>query len=854
MKPCSKRIVLPLAFLLPAAVMAAVFAACGLAPFGTRTMGVIDMTHQYLAFLYSLRDILAGRASLLYLPSMCLGGNMLGVAAYYLTSPLNLITCLFPREGMYTAVSVVYFLRVGLCGLTMCVYAGRRHGYSLRCLVPAMAYAFMAYMVGYCFNYLWQDCVILLPIVALGIARLCEGKAPWLYILALAGALFLNFYIGYILCIFAVLFFLYELFSKPRAERVSPWRTAGLFALSSLASGALAAVMLLPAFLSLMGGKAEFSLSVLTLAPKFDPVRLFSKFYIGAFDYAEIMPDGLPQVFCGTLTAALTVLYFGNRRIPRRRRVLTGVFFALLAVSFWITALDLIWHCLNTPSWYNYRYSFLMSFLMAAAADRELSALREGTRPWQLLMPVGLAAAVSVLVFAGRSYDYATWKNAAAAVGITAVFCLLLWCCLRPQTGRKAVCVLAAAILALHAGDLAMNAKLSLTELTATASDSAAYARYTAAKGAAFYRIDTEGMLVRTESPVCFDLDRCEPMLFGYDGVSHYGSTISQKSLDFLDQLGLDRYSDLWAMYGPGVTGAADTLLGIRYIVSQTPVRDYAAAAEAEGYTVWENPYALPAGWTADEAVTRPIAAKNSFGYTDALLAAAAPEVGADIFTPAQIVSVETEGLAQSGDTFSLTGEAAGSVIYSLTAPADGAMYAELSIPDQPSVMLYVNGAFCTMYATAQSNGTVYLGRFAAGDAVTVKLQTFADIRIESAAFASESAEALSKYHDAISAGGCPLRKLSASHYTGSFVTGEGDKYLVFTLPYDGSWRVLLDGMPVQPLEAQECLMAIPVAAGGHTVELRYIPAGLIPGAVVSAGTVLLCAAAYILARHRRKA
>ncbi len=849
----SRRAVLAASFFLPALLMALVFALCGMTPFGTRTMGVMDMAHQYLPFLCSLRDILAGRADLLYLPSMCLGGNMLGVAAYYLTSPLNLLCCLFPRESLYTAVSLTYFIRVGLCGLTMCVYAGCRRGYGWRCLVPAAAYAFMAYMVGYCFNYLWQDCVILLPLTALGIARLCRERRPWLYIIALAAALLLNFYIGYILCLFSVLFFLYELFSVPRAERDRTLRTVLRFALSSLAAGALAAVLLLPTAFSLSGGKAEFSLSALTLTPQFDLRSLLSKFYVGAFRYEEIMPDGLPQVFAGTVTMALALLYFFNDRIPLRRRLLTGALMLVLLVSFWLAGLDLIWHALNKPNWYNHRYSFLLGFLLAAAADSELAEWRESAGGWRLLLPVGIAAAVSALVFVGRTYEYVTWTAALAAVLITAAVCLGLLLAKQPGAGKRLVCVLAAALLVVHLGDLAVNAKLSLTALTIPASDETAYAAYVTEKAAAFDAIDAGGELVRTESPDAFSQDRCEPMLFGYDGISHYGSTLSQESLDFLQRLGVDRYTDIWAAYGPGVTAAADTLLGIRYVVSGTLDKPYDVYAEAGSWTVFENKNALPVGWTADGAAAQPIPAGDCFSYMNALYAAAAPEVGGDVFRPAEIADVTAEGLVPDGGTgWRLDGDASqGSVTYTLQMAADGPLYMEMRLPDYPSTIVTTNGESRAYYATAQTNGSLYLGRFAAGETVTVELQAFSDLAAEYTAFATEDEAALARYAAALRTGGCALQKLSASHFAGTFTAGEGDTLLVLTLPYDEAWRITLDGQTVRPEKVQDCLTALAVTPGTHTLDMRYVPRGLLPGAAVSLCALAACLAVY-LAAHKR--
>ena len=847
-----KPVLLSAAFLLPAAVMAVVFAVCGLAPFGTRTLGVMDMSHQYISFLYSLRDILTGRASLLYLPSMCLGGNMLGVYAYYLASPLNLLICLFPRAMLFQAVGVLYIIRVGLCGLMMCVYTGGRRGWSPRCLVASLSYAFMAYMIAYCFNYLWQDCVILLPLVALGIARLREDARPWLYVVALAVSLALNFYIGYILCLFSVLFFLFEFFSAPKALAPDGRRTLLRFVLSSLAAGALAAVLLLPAFLSLRNGKASLDLSILTLTPRFTLPELLSKLYPAAFRYEEIMPEGLPQIFCGTVTTVLTVLYFANRRIPARRRLLAGGLMLVLIVSFWITALDLVWHGLNMPHWYNYRYSFLLSFLMAAAADRELAELSEGTRPWHLLLPLVLLAAASALTFAGRTYEYVTWRSAPAALLLAAVTCAALLLILRPKTGARFAAVLAAVVLLAHTGELAANAGISLRRLTAQSTDAQAYAEYADAKAEAFALVPDSLEFVRAESPVAFSQNRCEPLLFSYDGISHYGSTLSQNSLAFLERLGFDSYEEVWAQYGPGVTSAADTLLGVKYLVTDTLTKDYAAVGEAGGWTIAENRLALPVGWTADDTLRAPVNGEDSFAYMNALYAAAAPEIRRDVFVEADVSGPDLENFTADGSRYTRIETDFAYLTYTVTARTDGPLYAEFDIPDYPGVMLFADGVMRAWYATAQTNGTVYLGDCAAGDTVTVRLQASADITVERASFATEDADALARYAEALAAGACPLTKISPSHYIGSFTTGEGDGLLVLTLPYDTSWRITMDGQRVRASQAQDCLIALDAAPGRHTVELRYVPAGLVPGAVISLLALAVCLVVYARSRRRR--
>lgn len=848
MKKTPKRsTILLAAALLPMGLMAAVFALCGLTPFGSKSLGVLDMSSQYLSFLGSLRDLVTGKASTLYLPSMALGGSMAGVMAYYLISPLNLLVCLFPKQSLLTAVSVLYILRVGLCGLTMAVYAGSRHGWSRRVLPPALAYGFTGYMLAYSICYQWQDCVILLPLVALGIARLAEGRGWRLYAFTLAAALALNFYTGYILCLFAVLFFLYELLTGPG---VRSWRTVGVFALASLAAGAMAAAVLVPAFFSLMGGKAGFSLSDLSLAVKFPFTALFAKLLPGSFNYDELTPTGLPNIFCGAMTLALAVLYFANDRVPRQRRLGTGLLLGALVLSFWVSALDLVWHGMNVPAWYNYRYSFLVSFLLIAAGDRQAALFREGTRPWHLVLPVAVTALVAVLALTGPAKELVTAAAGIWSVAVAAALCGGLYILLRPSTGMRLAAGLGAAALLVHGADLGLNAKLSLTALTGTSSDPAQWAAYVTEKSAALDLADTGDTLTRVESPECFDQNRCEPMLFGYDGISHYSSNTPQKNLAFLRRLGVPCYKGLFALYGPDVTAGADSLLGIRYLAASRLNKPYEATASSGTYAVYENPTALPVGWTADGAVAEPIGASDPFGYIQGLYDAAAPEVESDIYAPAD-AEVTAEGLTDAGDgRYTLDDGLSGALVYTVTPTADGPLYGFIDIRDYPGVMVYADDAFLAYYATGQTNGTLYLGDFAEGDTVTVRVQAATDLTVADAAFATENAAALGDYQKAMADGACALRKLSPAHFSGSCTVGEGDTLLVLTLPWDSGWRVTLDGQTVQPVDVQDCLMAISVEAGSHELDMRYTPPGLIPGACVSAGALAVCL--FLALRKRR--
>ena len=83
-----------LAFAIPTALMLIVYIICGYEPFGKYSLLYSDMYHQYYPFFYAFRKALLSGESLLWNWSVGMGMDYLGLFAYYLASPLNLLSLL----------------------------------------------------------------------------------------------------------------------------------------------------------------------------------------------------------------------------------------------------------------------------------------------------------------------------------------------------------------------------------------------------------------------------------------------------------------------------------------------------------------------------------------------------------------------------------------------------------------------------------------------------------------------------------------------------------------------------------------------------------------------------------------
>ncbi len=77
-------------------------------------------------------------------------------------------------------------------------------------------------------------------------------------------------------------------------------------------------------------------------------------------------------------------------------------------------------------------------------------------------------------------------------------------------------------------------------------------------------------------------------------------------------------------------------------------------------------------------------------------------------------------------------------------------------------------------------------------------------------------------------------------------VTAEKDGLLLTTLPYDGGWKIYIDGEKAETKSAAGYLTSAEITKGTHEIEMRYTVPGIILGAIVSLlGTVSFAAIAW---------
>ena len=624
-------------FFLSAALMLLVYAAMDVYPFGKSSVLVLDLNGQYVQFFAGLRAILHGDGSLLYSFSRSLGGEFLGMYAYYLASPFSWIVAIFPEKNILEALLVIFVLKSGFAGLSFGAFLHytRRPPKPLTVAVSVL-YAMSSYAVVMQHNTMWMDAVMLLPLLLLGLERLVRHKKPILYTVTLGVTLLANYYIGYMVCIFTAIYFFY-LFLAHDVEELNPRGERHHFLSSLLRTGVytilgigIAAMLLLPAYYSLTFGKTTFSEGNFAFTTKFNILDFITKMLPGAYD--TVRPEGLPWVYAGTVALILLPLFFMAGKISVREKIASGAILFVLFLSMYINTFDVLWHGGQAPNWLNYRYSFVFIFFMLLLSARAITVLNSVDYRAILAVSAFWLLVVVILQKINPTYTvgevtkpyFDNLNGVWLSIGFLVVYATILLFLNGHDRTSPRLEPIATMLIAVLCVELLLNGIFYLRRqnedvvISSYASYHDFYDMYDAPvdyvkenDGEPFYRMDMAFQRYVTDS-----------FVLGYRGLASSTSTLNADVVAFQHALGMKANSH-WTE-ATGSTIASNALLGVKYWITKdkdakdaggNPVNRLQTELFADPlYTEYRrdegsmtvtylNPYALPIAFTSTEAI-----------------------------------------------------------------------------------------------------------------------------------------------------------------------------------------------------------------------------------------------------------
>lgn len=812
-------------FLLPFLSMLAIFLGNGIFPFGDESFMHSDMYHQYVPFLTEFVRKVRGGESLFYSWNIGMGSNYLALYIYYTASPLNWLMLLLPEKYLIEFMSYMVVFKIGLCGFTFAWYLKSRFRTNDICILFfSVFYAMSGFVAAYNWNVMWMDCLVLAPLILLGLEKLVLKKKGGLYCITLALSILSNYYISIMICIFLCLYFLILLPEVSAEENGSAWKMRlqafGRFALYSLLAGGMACVLLLPELAAL--NFTEFS--------DFNFPKKVS-YYFSFLDViarhatgveTETGLDHWPNIFCSSAVFFLVPLYALNREIPVRKKVGRFALCAFLIVSFSVNTLNFIWHGFNYPDSLPCRQSFLYIFLVLVMGFEAVHHL-DGFSVKELFLCIGFGLFFLLLAEKLVEDDAFTTGTFLLSAVFVCIYGLLLYMaksrCQNPDVMRIL------AVLALGAVTFEATYNMAFTSVSTTSrskylEDIPAYEAITARTretDPGFYRFEKTSRVTKNDGA-----------LAGYPTASLFSSTANAYVEDWYDRMGMSESKVFYCF--DGQTPLSLALLNVHYIFSRSGQEDpvlYEQIDEQDGVYLYRCRETLPAGfilqdsWNLSSKELEPVS-ETPFDLQNSM--AASLNIPGELFE--NIPVSQYDNCAE------------------FTANVSGHYYAYSSNKKVDTVKMESENLEKT-FKKVKYDYILDLGYHEAGDFITLTNDGKDALELTVCLLRYD---VLEQALDTLGQQPFFTDSWDSTHLNGH-VTVSAPGKLLLSVAYEPGWTLKIDGIKTDITPYDSMFIAADLSAGEHTVELTFFPEGLREGIVLS----LLSLCAFILLQNRKR-
>ena len=856
---------------LATACIAVIYVIFSVFPFGSITVMRMDLYHQYGPLFAELYDRIVEHKSLLYSWITGGGSSFLGNYLNYLSSPLSFLIFLFDKEDISYAITFIVAFKCILSATSFSYYLKKsfnKDNYFLSAF--GILYAFSAYFLAYYWNVMWLDAMIMLPLIALGIEKIFKTGDIKLYTVSLVILFFANYYMGYMCCIFAVLYFfvcfintysndgklnenaVYEKKYSTKALMNNVFINRGVkFAFASIIAALICAITLVPVFMILKNSSATSGTFPQTFKSYFDLLDLITSHF--ALLETTIRSSGdnvLPNIYTGILTFILLPLFLVNNKIKLKEKATYVVLIIFFVFCFNNNCAEYIWHAFHFPNDLPYRYSYMYSFIIAVMGYKTILNFK-GIKVKDIAY-TGLAIISFVII----CQKFLTNKMTNSTIYATIIF-VTLWCgflfLLKNKNAQKKTVSFVLVTFILCETIISSIVGLPLNQDNKNYKEN--YKTYTDAIN---YIDNKDSGFYRTE--LCYLNTRMDPAYYGYNGISVFSSMAYESYSQLQSSLGMQSNKVNSYTYNTQ-TPVYNMMFNIKYLI-QT---DVSLAPSSNLYkkihttsdkksNVYESKYNLPIAycvnskiddWVTDEG--NPFEIQSDFvklatGYSN-------------VFKPVEYNSTDFD--AVSGDDVTENGtywleksdssSNYGTETVSLSPTIDGNLYLYVKSSDLKTIT--VNSEKVSDITQSMEDAYILdLGYHNKGDEVLVSLDA-SKMESESTSFDfycyTADDTVVKNMYNSLAGNSLNVESYSDTTIKGT-VKAKENCYLYSSIPYDDGWSVYVDGKKAETFEIGGTLLAIELTPGQHKIEYKYFPVGFLYGIIISAVTVFGLCVFYI--------
>ncbi|XJS11540.1 YfhO family protein [Aerococcaceae bacterium WGS1372] len=838
-------------------------------PFGKDTMLTVDLGQQYIDFFSLYKDtLLNSPEKFLYSFEKALGGEMIGLWAYYLLSPFNLIFLFFNESNFELAVTLITYLKILAMSLSFMWFSRQKYKLNtVSSLIFSLSYTFMSYVIVYQLNIMWLDGLVLLPIIALGLDYLVTKKSPHLYVISLALLLIANYYIGYMVCLFLAMYAVLVIVeNQDKFDFIKLVQSYVRFGIYSISSALIAGIVLIPTFYSLTQNKGSYMNFEWNFEIAHSIQDIFSKIFVGSFNFDE-MSSGSPNLYAGMLVLLFSSLFFFNKHIKLSEKLITVGIMLVFICSFSFEVLNKIWHGGQFPIWYHFRFSFTTTFLLIVMAIKAFI-----NQPKIYSLKVLLGSIITMTLFSMyylwiNEYNFLDELNIILSLAFFLVIIIVI------QLNQIGTSTRETILLAIVTVELFTNAFIVLSDINYVQQSKFEDYTETLNEGLTDIR-HSEDEFYRTNKT--FMRTKNEAMYTHYNGMDHFGSTIEAHVPELYGYLGLPDGNG-FAVYTNG-TLFLDDFFSIKYFLN--PSENSAENTDEDGYVLYPEATDLDMAFHPiikqsnridinenEQYFGLGIEVSNDIINPDSQFFAHQPIANQELllrlidyngnqdpyFKQHEFNNITYENIEVTdkgdGDYYTYTDTTTNDnqiakMIWEFDTESTNPYY--FSIPSQYSsknVSLDLNSnhyRFYSPFRRRQLYNASY-GSIQNNQEFEVELID-GDLKANLVELYEFNLDRYESLMESKSENMFEVTSFKHNHIKGNINVEQEKAHILFTIPYDSQWKIKVDGNEVEQASVlSDTLMAIPITQGYHNIELVYFPRSITYGLITSSiGIILL--------------
>lgn len=809
------KIVYVLSFIIPLVVLAAIYFARGIFPFGDNCYLRSDMYHQYLPFYSELWNKLRDRSSLTYSWNIGLGVNFTALYAYYLSSPVNWFLFIFPHKYLIEVMNALIILKLALSSVTFTFYITKRFkSQNIYIAVFGMFYALSGYLAAYSWNIMWLDCILLLPLIILGLEQLVTERKCLLYSVTLGLAILSNYYISIMICLTLIIYFIFLLIRNPEKNILGYMIHIRNFTIFSLLAGGLAACLLIPEMYALSYTVSSDISFPKTLSEYFPVLQMLVRHLINVETHLAL--EHHPNIYCGVAVFFLMPLYIMNNRISTREKAGKVSILLIFLIAFNMNIPNFIWHGFHFPNSLPCRQSFIYIFILLTMCYDAFKDIAHYTRK-ELSGALWIAFGFLIIfeqLFAGDIIDF-------KIIYISGFFIALYMLIIYIYRSRKIPYMV---FLFLFFTTTILECSLNFEETALSTTGRSHYLKdnddietllnTAASLDDSFYRVEKISGL-RTKNDAAWH---------NYHSVSTFSSTANGGLSKLYGYLGMESSTNAYSYNG--ATFLSSALLNIKYLISDTQLveSDLLSYIDASNDRyLYRNNYTLPFGFMVPSTFvenwnmknTNPLEVQNSFIREAA---------GIDnVFIP-----LATQSLTSSSVQINLG--------------RTQQLYIRVLNNSIDSVNVYINEN--SKSYNIKHNHIIDLGVLNANDTIRITTDDFDNGNLSIHAYTINETAFIDAINT-LSRNGLEITSFEDTRIEGT-ITAEYDGSMLMSLPYDRGWQIYVDGERVRQSSLINALTMVELTSGTHNIVMKYSPEGFKIGMAITVICVIILVALYL--------